>query len=90
MDRIIGKLREGGADDEAQRLIMDEMRKPLDLDALVRDIPNEQVAAEVYAVSLFAIEVDTPEERAYLERLANVSGLDEEVTAQLRASLNVA
>jgi uncharacterized membrane protein YebE (DUF533 family) len=89
MDKILGKLRESGTDPELQRLVMEEMHKPLDLDGLIGEIPNEQVAAEVYAASLFAIEVDTPEERDYLQRLAQGSGLDDAVVAQLHQALGV-
>lgn len=89
MDKILGKLQESGTDPELQRLVMEEMRKPLDLDGLIGEIPNEQLAAEAYAASLFAIEVDTPEERDYLQRLAQGSGLDDAVVAQLHQALGV-
>jgi len=89
MDRVLGKVREAGADSDAQRVVMDEMRKPLDLEGLIADIPDQQVAAQVYAASLFAIEVDTPQEKEYLERLAAGCGLDDDVVAQLHAALGV-
>jgi uncharacterized membrane protein YebE (DUF533 family) len=89
MDKILGKLQEADTDPGLQRLVMEEMHKPLDLDSLIAAIPNEQLAAEVYAASLFAIEVDTPEERDYLQRLAQGSGLDDAVVAQLHQALGV-
>ena len=72
-----------------KRRLLEQMRAPLDLDGLVADIPNPQVAAEVYAASLFAIEVDTPAERDYLARLAAASGLDAGAVQQLHAALGV-
>ena len=53
-----------------------ELRRPLDLAALVAEVPNEMVAAEVYAASLLAIELDTPAEAAYLRQLAQALRLD--------------
>jgi uncharacterized membrane protein YebE (DUF533 family) len=74
--RITGKLQESGADQEARTFVNEEMKKPLDVDGLVRDVPNKEAAIEVYGASLLAIEVDTPAERDYLRRLAQRLGLD--------------
>jgi uncharacterized membrane protein YebE (DUF533 family) len=46
-------------------------------------------AAQVYAASLFAIDVDTDAERNYLDRLAALSGLDATVVNQIQSSLGV-
>lgn len=91
MQRIAGKLGEGGGADQAARdFVMDLMRSPPDFDALVADIADRQTAAQAYAASLFAIEVDTQAERDYLQRLARATGLDEEVTGEIRRSLGMA
>lgn len=90
MNRIAGKLQEAGADAEAQAFIVEEMRKPLDTDDLLASVNGEQEAAEVYAASLFAIEVDTTAERDYLRNLARSLGLDDDVTGQIHRALGVA
>ncbi len=87
MQRIIGKLEEGGADGEARDFVLQEMRKPLDIDALVARVRTPALAAEVYAASLLAIEVDTPAEEAYLRQLAQKLRLDPIVTQHLHDSL---
>ena len=87
MQRIIGKLEEGGADGEARDFVLQEMRKPLDIDALVAGVRTPALAAEVYAASLLAIEVDTPAEEAYLRQLAQKLRLDPVVTQHLHDSL---
>jgi uncharacterized membrane protein YebE (DUF533 family) len=69
---------------------MREMQKPLDLDALVRDVKSQEVAVQVYGASLLAIEVDTPAERDYLQRLANGLSLDGETVERVHASLGIA
>jgi uncharacterized membrane protein YebE (DUF533 family) len=57
---------------------------------LVRATPNAQVAAQIYAASLLAIEVDTPAEQAYMQQLASDLRLDPAVVSQLHATLGVA
>ncbi len=88
-DRIIGKLREGGLSEEEQRFVVEEMRKPMDTDSIVRAAPNLQVATQVYAASLLAIEVDTDKERRYLQELADALGLDGNAVAYLHSALGV-
>jgi uncharacterized membrane protein YebE (DUF533 family) len=91
MQRILQKLDEAGADPEDKGFILDEMRKPLDVAALAREAGGSpEVAAQLYAASLLAIEVDTPAERDYLRRLAAALGLDEAAVGRLHASLGAA
>ncbi len=52
------------------------MQKPIDLDALTRPVPNQQVAAQLYAASLMTIAVDSDAERHYLADLAAQLKLD--------------
>ena len=51
--------------------------------------PVPELAAQLYAASLLAIEVDTPEEKKYLEELAAALGLEPEVTAHIHQQLGV-
>lgn len=89
IERILGKLQETGADEGTRQWVMTEMGKPLDLDAFVAEIPNLEVAAEVYAASLLAVEVDTDAERTYLRQLAQRTGLNPAVVAYIDRSLGV-
>jgi uncharacterized membrane protein YebE (DUF533 family) len=89
MQRIVNKLAEGGADADARSWVLSELGKPLDLDGLVADIPNLETAAEVYAASLLAVEVDTQEERDYLARLAARTGLNGAVVRYIHQSMGV-
>ena len=72
MERIVGKLRESGIDQADQQWVMSEMQRPLDLGSFAAEIPNQEVAAQVYAASLLAIELDTDAERNYLQQLAEL------------------
>ena len=83
MQRIMGKLDEAGADAESKNLLLEEMRGPPDIDALARDARTPELAAQVYAASLLAIDVDTDAERDYLQRLAGALRLDADTVRRL-------
>ncbi len=87
MQRITGRL--GELDSEEREFLINELRKPMNTDAIVNAIPNKQVAAQVYTASLLATGNDTPEEHRYLADLARRSGLDEGVTRYLQGAINV-
>jgi uncharacterized membrane protein YebE (DUF533 family) len=89
-ERLLGKMQEGGISAEERRFVDAEIQRPIDIDALVRDVPNQQVAAQIYAASLMAIEVDTDGERRYLADLASKLGLDPNAVAYLHQSLGIA
>lgn len=83
--RILGRVREGGADAQALDFLSAEMKKPMETAELVAAARgNPELAAEIYSASLLAIEVDTPAEKQYLEELAAALGLEPEVTRNLR------
>jgi len=82
--RIAGKLQEAGADAEDQRYVLDLMRRPMETEVLTTAAEGHpNLAAELYAASLMAIEVDTPTEKAYLGKLASGLGLGPEVTRRI-------
>jgi uncharacterized membrane protein YebE (DUF533 family) len=62
----------------------------MDTEALVRDAQNPQVAAQVYAASLMAIEVDTPQEKKYLAELAQKLRLDAQAVQRIHSAVGVA
>ncbi len=87
--RILGKLGEVGNDSEARDFVASEMRRPIDIASLVRDVTTPQEASEVYAASLMAIEVDTQAERDYMSDLARALNLPGPVVAQIHSALGV-
>jgi uncharacterized membrane protein YebE (DUF533 family) len=89
-ERLVGKLREDGITDEEQRFVLEEMRKPMDTDAIVQAVPNEQVAAQIYTASLMAINVDTDAEKRYMQELASKLGLNRQVMALLHQAVGMA
>ncbi len=90
MQKVVGELQADGITEAEREYLLREVRKPMSTDEIVRAVPNRQVAAQIYAASLLAIEVDTPAEKAYLQQLARDLDLDSRVVAQLHATLGVA
>lgn len=89
VQRIVGKIQTAGMDADAQEWLMAELRRPLDLDAFVAEIPSPEVAAEVYSASLLAVELDTPQERDYLRQFAEKTGLHPIVVQHIHQTLGV-
>ena len=87
MSRILGKLEQSGADSDARDFVMQELGKPIDLDGLVRAVPDREAGVQVYAASLLATEADTDAERAYLRRLADQLGLEPSVVDYVHRTL---
>lgn len=81
--RILGKVGEDGVTEAERQLVDEELRRPADMAALVAEVPNQVVAAEVYSASLLAINVDTEKEENYLRELAKLLGLDAAAVARL-------
>lgn len=87
--RIFSKLDEAGLNTQEKGFLMDELRKPLDIDAIVSLADNDEQAVEIYAASCVAIDPDDPAEQAYLSMLAArlklapelKAGIEQEVAA---------
>jgi len=90
IERIVGKLESSGAGSEARDFVINEMNKPMDLNNIIASARgNPHLAAQVYAASLLAIEVDTPAERQYMQQLAQGLGLPQEVIANLEKTVGL-
>jgi uncharacterized membrane protein YebE (DUF533 family) len=88
--RIMGKIDEHGNDPSGRAFVAAEMAKPIDMQALCRDVTSPQEAAEVYAASLMVLDVDSPAERDYLADLASNLGIAPQAVAQIHQALGVA
>jgi uncharacterized membrane protein YebE (DUF533 family) len=77
-------------DDDDKAFVVDELRAPLNVDAVAGAARNPAEAAEIYTASLLAIDVDNAAERGYLSLLAARLKLDEELVAHLHATVEEA
>jgi uncharacterized membrane protein YebE (DUF533 family) len=67
---IFERIETLGFDPQDQALLVEEMGRPVDMDAIVNSADSPEVAAEIYIASLLAIDVDTAAEKSYLAMLA--------------------
>jgi len=74
-------------DAEGKAFVMDELRAPLDIDAVARGARSPEQAAEIYTASLLAIDVDNAAERGYLAMLAQRLKLEDALVAHLHATV---
>jgi uncharacterized membrane protein YebE (DUF533 family) len=72
---------------EDKAFVMDELRRPLDVDAVARGARTPEEAASLYTASLLAIDVDNASERAYLSLLAARLNLDDALVKHLHATI---
>lgn len=73
---IFGKLDDMSLDAEAKAFVVDEMRKPLDIDSVVAGATTPEIGVGLYTASVMAIDPDDSAEQAYLSELANRLKLD--------------
>lgn len=83
MQKIIGKVGDEGVTAEEKAFVMAELGAPLDIEALASEAQGPAQAAEVYAASLIAIDLDSEAERQYLRSLARALELDDATVAEL-------
>jgi uncharacterized membrane protein YebE (DUF533 family) len=85
--RIFAKADESLLSAEEKGFLMDQMRRPLDLDALAAKAATPERAAEIYAASRLAIDPDHAAEKDYLDRLAARLGLDPGLRASIETEV---
>ncbi len=85
--RIFGEMDRHALDADDKAFLMDALRAPVDVEAVARLARSPEQASEIYAASLMAISVDTPQERAYLDHLARSLGLEPGYARHIEATL---
>lgn len=85
-ERLLGQL--GDLDDEDRAFIRQQMAAPIDAQALAREVP-QGLEAQVYLMSLMAIDLDSREEAEYLHSLADALQIDRATTNQIHEQVGV-
>ncbi len=83
MQKIIGKISSDQVTPEEKQFVLEEMAKPLDIQGLAAEARDPAQAAQIYAASLLAIDIDSDQEKAYLQQLAQALNLDQATVDQL-------
>jgi len=90
IQRLLGKVQEGGVSPEEQQFLKAELAKPMQTAELVAAAKSQPgLAAQLYGASLLAIEVDTSAEKEYLSQLAQGLGLEPQVVQSLHQSVGL-
>ncbi|WP_281662287.1 tellurite resistance TerB family protein [Halomonas sp. Alg239-R46] len=72
-----------GADQEMHNWVEQQLKAPLDAQALAREADSPQAAREMYLISVAVTDDQNPMERAWLDQLASALNLPKEMTAEL-------
>jgi len=85
ISRIMGKFDEIGVDEDGKNYLITQLQKPMETEKLIAEAQGQpELAAQMYAASLLAIEVDTQKEKNYLDQLAAGLGLEPRVTGRIQ------
>lgn len=85
-ERLLGQL--GDLDDEDRAFIREQMAAPVDAQGLAREVPKG-LEAQVYMMSLMAIDFDNRTEAEYLHSLAQAMGLDQQSANKIHEQVGV-
>ena len=88
--KIAGKLSLSGIDADAEKFLMAELERPLDLDTLVAEAKTDAQKLELYTASRLTIDPDTRAERGYLDLLAGRLGLPDALVDHVEATVSAA
>lgn len=84
--RLMSQL--GDLDDEDRAFIREQMAAPVDAQALAREVPRG-LEAQVYMMSLMAIDFDNRTEAEYLNSLAQAMGIDRQTVNAIHEKVGV-
>ncbi len=76
MDKILGQMNEGDVTEDERRAAREEISRPVDVDAIGREVSRPEVATEIYLGALMSVDIDTEAERDYFRRLASALRLE--------------
>lgn len=79
-----------GLDPSTATFLLSELNQPVDVAELAKACSSQEECAELYLASAMVIDVDQPEERAYLDRLAGSLKLDQGLASALEHQLSQA
>jgi uncharacterized membrane protein YebE (DUF533 family) len=88
--KIIGSLKQGGLDAEAEEFLANELNNPASAADLAAAVGSPAEAVQVYTAARIAIDLDTAEEHEFLTALAQGLGLDNSLTAHIDAQARAA
>ena len=89
-NRIFGELERRQLSPAEKASLFDELRNPLTMSQLVAQVGSPEMAAEVYAASLVAIDETSPDGQLYLRTLASALSIPDELSASIYEQVEIA
>ena len=89
-DRVFDEAQKLDLSSREKAMLFDEMRKPLSLPEIVEQVTKPEVAVEVYAASLIAVDESHHDARAWLSSLALALELPRELVSSIHAEVSAA
>jgi uncharacterized membrane protein YebE (DUF533 family) len=86
---ILNRLAEAELSEEEREFLDRELSAPPSIDSVLPGVDSPRLSAQLYAVSLLAIDVDTKAEEDYLAYLRNRLGLDDNTVKQIHQTLGI-
>ncbi|MDP5055493.1 MAG: tellurite resistance TerB family protein [Marinomonas hwangdonensis] len=86
--RIEQQISDLGITAEEQTFLIEQLRATSDPIAIARLSESEEQATEIYLVSILAVDIDTEEERRYLDRLGDALHLPAELRQNIEYEVN--
>jgi uncharacterized membrane protein YebE (DUF533 family) len=88
--RIFGEMNTQSLSQAEKAFLMEEIGKPIDLDALASQAQTPQIATQVYAASVMVIDAESPQETQYLQTLAQKLHIDAPLAAEIHQQVQAA
>lgn len=76
-----------GLEQDVSRFLLDALNQPVSVDAIATLADSRETAAELYLASALVVDIDSPEERRYLDALASAMDIDQNMIPYLEAPL---
>lgn len=87
MSLITQQIQSLGLEQDVTRFLLAEMSKPVDAARIANLADTPETAAELYIASAMVVDMDSTEERVYLDQLASALNFDQNLVSQLEAPL---
>jgi uncharacterized membrane protein YebE (DUF533 family) len=87
MNLIRQQIENMGLEKDVSQFLLAELNKPVDVNSVAKLADTPETAAELYLASALLVDIDSPVERDYLDRLARAMNLDEQMVRHLEQPL---